>query len=148
MIENKMSLYTHMEIGIKAIVEYLQYLGVNYVNVTQRRQSELGITVTFSGECTSEEWKYFSPFCRMRTISQYPMFKKEAMFGSRLSDMNFSIFEYEEKIQFDFDMSAYRVENINEFFKFIKNNTEDLRLKRFNEAFDKEVEEELDSSKL
>ena len=109
------------------------------------------LTASISGKCDSEQFKHLKKLIFNYTEERYPRLNRDSLYGSSFSEeislKDFSLFEYDVFYHFDMQFNFNTEKNINEIFYEIKQKTEPLLRKKYEENFDQQVLEELTDDK-
>jgi hypothetical protein len=139
------TLYSHQQIAIEAISEYLKYIDVVINKTEYQLNSHAPYQLVIFCSCKAEDYKYFEKFSNINNQFKRPKVNHDSLYGSIYSaELNYNIFEYDTIYNFSFTMYMSNVENINKSFYMLKEATEELRYRKYSNSFDQEVLKELD----
>jgi hypothetical protein len=144
-----------------AFIEYFEYISVQidsidieaveYSNTRSYASLSSGyeptLTAKISGKCDSEQLKCLKKTILTHTEERYPRLNRDSLYGSSFNEdislKDFSLFEYDTVYHFEMQFNFNTEKNINEIFYEIKQKTEPLLRKKYEENFDQQVLEEL-----
>lgn len=141
-----------ISMGIDAIRTYMNHIGIPIVNVEVERfenwnTSTVGVEHayihTLTARCDSKEFKYFSKFAQITRTDHYPKINNETLLNTIEPLDEFSVYEYDEVVTFDFQVKALHPDDIDKFIKMLKLETQEILYNRFSESFDDDVTDEL-----
>lgn len=137
--------FKHIDIDINSIdilTSDSSYSSRSYASL--KLNTRLVLSADVQGSCTEEQFKHIKVLCYHFQEEKYPKLIKESLFASAdISINDFSIFEYDTIIYFNMKFSFDSVDGLNKLFSEIKNKTEPLLRKKFEEEFDKELTNEI-----
>jgi len=141
------NLYSHQQIAIEAIGEYLRYIGI-IVNKTEYQSNSHGhYQLTIYCSCKAEDYKYFEKFSNITNQTKHPKINSDSLYGSIYSSgPNYDMFEYDTIYNFIFKIDMSEISNMNKAIYTLKEATEELRYRKYSNSFDEEVLKELDSN--
>ncbi len=144
-----------------AFIEYFEYIDIQ-IDSLDVKAVEYGSTRSYatlsggyeptlkasiSGRCNAEQFKHLKKLIFNYTEERYPRLNRDSLYGASFTDevslKDFSLFEYDTFYHFEMEFNFNSEKNINEIFYEIKKKTEPLLRKKYEEAFDKQVLEEL-----
>jgi hypothetical protein len=150
----------HIAMGVGALVDYLQFIGINVIGYHQQHDYDSMYSMSYSHptlvngvittyiDCSSkeEQFKYVSKCSKLEEIVVTPVVNRDALYGGCFQADGQpveTVFSEDKTFKYQMIVRVSSLEDLDKWILNLKKETEPLRFKRFNEEMDKQITEEL-----